>query len=363
MIRIFTRSPYVVSVNDISQTGSKVELFIYDGGSTPPSLPTYTLSKLIPGTGVTENLYNISPYIREYLTHRFNGQNFNTVNDFTEYDEYMYINVVTYNLISGVYVLDQTFTARCYDGYGYYEDLMNVDRGDVLLGDGTKHYYWYDSTNTPLAIGSQRAGIVTAFLDRDWKVYYQNLLNGSLTQINSYSTAGVYDLYRVFPTWYGAGNLMQIYDDLNVLQWEATFIPKIECRYTPMTIDFVNKFGGWQREFFFKASQEILDVNSTTYNLMMSDIYPMTLSEGQRAVFNNNGIRKYIINTGWVDESYGETMQELLLSERVIWVDSNKRIPVKVNTKSINKQKNINNKTINYSIEIELAFDVINSVI
>jgi hypothetical protein len=95
----------------------------------------------------------------------------------------------------------------------------------------------------------------------------------------------------------------------------------------------------------------------------MSDIYPMTLSEGQRAVFNNNGIRKYIINTGWVDESYGETMQELLLSERVIWQNGTKRIPVKVNTKSINKQKNINNKTINYSIEIELAFDVINSVI
>jgi hypothetical protein len=130
-----------------------------------------------------------------------------------------------------------------------------------------------------------------------------------------------------------------------------------------MTIDFINKFGGWQREFFFKASSEQLDVNSTTYNLMMSDIYPMTLSEGQRAVFNNNGIRKYVMNTGWVDESYAETMQELLLSERVIWVYVNKRIPVKVNTKSLNKQKNINNKTINYSIEIELAFDVINSVI
>ena len=362
MIRIFARSPYIVPVNDVSQTGSKVELFIYDGGSTIPASPTYTLSKLIPATGVTENLYNISPYLREYLTHRFNGMNFNTVNDFTEYDEYVYVQYKTYNLIGGTYYLDSTVTARCYDGYGYYEDLMNVDRGDVLLGNGTKHYYWYDSTNTPLAIGSQRAGIVTAFLDRDWSVYYKNLLTGA-SQLNTYSISGVYDLYRVFPLWYGAGNLMQIYDDLNVLQWEATFIPKIECRYTPMTIDFVNKFGGWQREFFFKASQELLDVNSTTYNLMMSDILPMTLSEGQRAVFNNNGIRRYTINTGWVDESYGETMQELLLSERVIWVDSNKRIPVKVNTKSINKQKNINNKTINYSIEIELAFDVINSVI
>jgi hypothetical protein len=362
MIRIFTRSPHIVSVNDVSQTGSKIELYIYDGASTPPTQPTYTLSKLIPATGVTENLYNISPYLKEYLKHKVNGMNYNTVNDFTEYDEYTYVEYRTYNLIGGSYILDQTVTARCYDGYGYFEELTNVDRGDILLGNGTKHYYWYDSTNTPASNGAHRAGIVTAFLDRDWSVYRQNLLTGA-SQINTYALAGVYDLFRVFPLYYGAGNLMQIYDDLNVLQWEATFIPKEECRYEPMTIDFLNRFGGWQREFFFKASQELLDVTNTTYNLMMSDVYPMTLSEGQRGVFNANGIRKYTMNTGWVDESYGEVMQELLLSERVIWVYGTKRIPVKVNTKSINKQKNINNKTINYQIEIELAFDVIQTAI
>jgi hypothetical protein len=38
MIRIFTRSPHIVSVNNVSQTGSKVELYIYDGASSgPPS--------------------------------------------------------------------------------------------------------------------------------------------------------------------------------------------------------------------------------------------------------------------------------------------------------------------------------------
>lgn len=362
MIRIFTRSPHIVSVNDVSQTGSKIELYIYDGASTPPTQPTYTLSKLIPATGVTENLYNISPFLKEYLKHKSNGINYNTVNDSTNLDEYTYVQYKTYNLIGGGYILDQTVTARCYDGYGYFEELTNVDRGDILLGNGTKHYYWYDSTNTPASNGAQSAGIVTAFMDRDWSVYRQNLLTGS-SQIDTYTLAGVYDLFRVFPAYYGAGNLMQIYDDLNVLQWEATFIPKEECRYEPMTIDFINRFGGWQREFFFKASQELLDVTNTTYNLMMSDVYPMTLSEGQRGVFNANGIRKYIMNTGWVDESYGEVMQELLLSERVIWMNDNKRVPVKVNTKSINKQKNINNKTINYQIEIELAFDVIQTAI
>lgn len=362
MIRIFTRSPYIIDINDVSQTGSKLELYIYDGSSTVPTTPTYTLSKLIPASNNTNTSYNISPYLREYLTHITNGMNYNTINDLTNYDEYVYVQYKTYNLIGGSYVLDSTVTARCYDGYGYYEDLVNPDRGDVLLGNNTTHYYWYDSTNNPASIGSQAAGIVTAYIGKDWYVYRQNIITGA-NQTNTYASAAVYDLFRVFPTYYAEGNLMQIYNNLGALVWSATFIPKIECRYTPMTIDFVNKFGGWQREFFFKASQELLDVTNTTYNLMMSDNAPYTISEGQRAVFNANGIRRYIMNTGWVDESYGETMQELLLSERVIWVDGNNRIPVKVNTKSLNKQKNINNKTINYQIEIELAFDVINSVI
>ena len=361
MIRIFTRSPYIVSVNNVSQTGSKIEMFIYDGGSTPPASPTYTLSKLIPGTSVTETLYNISPYLREYLTHKFNGMNYNTINDLTEYDEYTYVGVNTYNLIGGVYVLDSSFTARCYDGYGYYEDMTNVDRGDILLGEDD-YYYWSDSNNTPATIGAHRAGIVTAYLGKNYFVTYTNQNTGAIVT-NNYPTAGVYDLYRVHPLYYGARVLMQIYNSSSVLLWQSRFIPKEECRYTPMAIDFVNKFGGWQREFFYKASFEQLNVTNTTYNLMMPDILPMTLSIGQRAVFNANGIRRYTMNTGWVEEAYAETMQELLLSERVIWVDGNSRIPVKVVTNSINKQKNINNKTINYSIEIELAFDVINSVI
>ncbi len=218
MIRIFTRSPHILSVNNVSQTGSKVELYIYDGASSgPPTQPTYTLSKLIPATGVTENLYNISPYLKEYLKHKSNGMNYNTVNDLTEYDEYTYVQYKTYNLIGGTYYLDQTVTARCYDGYGYFEELTNVDRGDILLGDGTKHYYWYDSTNTPASIGAHRAGIVTAFMDRDWSVYRQNLLTGA-SQINTYTLAGVYDLYRVFPLYYGSGNLMQIFSLLVIRQ-------------------------------------------------------------------------------------------------------------------------------------------------
>ena len=72
---------------------------------------------------------------------------------------------------------------------------------------------------------------------------------------------------------------------------------------------------------------------------------------------------KYKINSGWVEEDFAENLQELLLSERVLWTKGNTKLPIRINTKSINKEKNINNKKINYSLEFEMAFDVINNVI
>lgn len=359
---INARSPHIVQVNDVTQTGSKIEIDLWYYTGTQPTSPTYTLSKLIPATNNTDTAYNISPYIREYLLHKYTGNNYST-NQFLT-DEYEYVNIQyrTYNFIGGVYVLDTTVTDTCFDGYGYYEEGVNINRGNILLGNGTTHYYWHDSTNTPSSNPAHRAGVVTAKVKRNW-YYVHTPLGGGTPVTYTFTADGVYDIKRVHQGNYATGNLLQIFDNLNVLQWQGTFAPKTECRYTPMTIDFVNKFGGWQREFFYKASIEALEVNNTAYNLMPSQVVPTLISEGQRRVFNNNGLRRYTINTGFVDESYGETMQELLLSERVIWQNGSQTIPVKVNTKSIIKHKNINNKTINYSIEIELAFDVIHSIV
>jgi hypothetical protein len=40
------RSPFIIEINEAGQSGSKIELFIWNG-STAPATPTYTLSKNI----------------------------------------------------------------------------------------------------------------------------------------------------------------------------------------------------------------------------------------------------------------------------------------------------------------------------
>ena len=64
---ISVRSPYFIIVNEASQVGSKVELFIWNKGTTEPTIPTYIMSENIASVTQTETNYNISPYILEYI--------------------------------------------------------------------------------------------------------------------------------------------------------------------------------------------------------------------------------------------------------------------------------------------------------
>jgi hypothetical protein len=364
---IFVRSPFIIQVDDATQTGSKVELYIYKQGATPPTNPTYTLSKLIPASNDTRTLYNLSPYLREYITHPTSPDNINTDLQATPIEEFALVIVKTYNLIAGTYVLQFTETYRAFDGYGNYELGANPDYSVgkfVALAEPNKTYYYYYDFGTYPTTSESLAGTLTAVIPRDYIVVYIDLVT-AISYTFSPTSDGVFDLYRVPTSMIGNGAELTIYTPLSVPVFTCNFRPVEECKYEPVVLDFINKYGGWQREAFFKASFESLEVQSTPYNFMQSFDSSMTydVRQGQKQIFNNNGGIKYKINSGWVEEDFSENLQELLLSERVLWTKGNTKLPIRINTKSINKEKNINNKKINYSLDFEMAFDVINNVI
>jgi hypothetical protein len=142
------------------------------------------------------------------------------------------------------------------------------------------------------------------------------------------------------------------------LLYEYIFKPIEECKYNVIPVEFVNKQGAWQKIWFFKASTNAIETSGNEYNLLnTSNNYDINL--GNRKTFNVNGTESIKVNSGWVNDDYSETMQQLLLSERIL-VDSK---PAKLKTKGIEKQKQINTKMINYQVEFEYAYDIINKVI
>ena len=155
----------------------------------------------------------------------------------------------------------------------------------------------------------------------------------------------------------------QQYYDLNLLDKDGTvldtrrFYPTCESKYSPSVMQFVNKNGVWESITFFKKSESTINTTTSEFRRSLGSSssagfsYDTTAHKYQR--INTNGRKQFTLNTGWVGEDYDAIMEQMLMSERVM-LDG---LPVNVTTTSLTLQKVVNEKTINYTIEVEEAFD------
>lgn len=379
MANIFARSPYIIEVDESNVVGSQLDLTFYYPG-TSPGTAQYTLNKKIPASNNLKMYYDIAPYCREYLKFTTRQSIIGTLPSTSgivasNNNQYVLLRVQRYKeTTTGQFALLDTTTNYCFDGYGYYSEGSNPTNADYIfsgskyatLKEGTYNYK-YSALGNPTTNADDRAGILGVYnastLD---SVKYTDLVTGSSTTFTTPFAAGntLYDVPSVWAGYYANGNKLEIWQSIGspsaVLLGTWNFKPVCEPKYTPVMIDFVNKFGYWQREFFYKASKNSISVQETEYNLMQSNSLSYSTLEGQRRAFNINGQESIVCNTGFVDEGYSETIQQILLSEKIL-LDN---LPVTTSTKSIDKIKGVNaEKPINYQISFKYSFDAINSVI
>lgn len=340
--QIFVRSPKVINVlgtstNDIAS----VEIYIWNNGQTMPTTPTYTLDKKIPSSNQLTVHFDISPYCREYIEHL----SFVPINDMTQANnnEWCLCKVVT--KLNKFDVNTSYFAA--FNGYGYYSEGLNPQLSEIHLDDGTYYVrenqfyfggvYYYSNGND------------------SFDVTFTGLKTGLTTSYN------LDDGYNYLPyiddNYLSEGNKMQIFKNSTLIK---TFIFELICepKYTPLKCDFVNRYGSWQRIIFFKASYQSFEANGSQFNLMPDNVN-YNILENRKQVFNRNGNESIKANTGFVPESYGEVMKQLLLSEKILIDDK----PVNVKTSSLDLQKHINKKLVNYEVEFVYSHESKNYVL
>jgi hypothetical protein len=366
---ILARSPYIVEINETGQTETRIDLYLWNGTGSAPGIPTYSLSKLIPASNQKATYYNIAPFIREYFN--FINSSAESVGNNVLPNEDVYCNVVyvRYATINGTDTEIDYLQTIATDGYGYYENGMNPTEnaiGNVLLSNlsiGTRNipYTYLCNSNT------EDIGTITLLgtnyyptVDRLYVVY--SPLDNSAPEIEiDITQSDIVNFSKVHADFISIGNKFSLRYDIGegtTIVWEAYFNPQCECKYEAVKIDFINRFGAWQREWFYKASNETLDITNNTYKINPNPIDYNTY-QGQFKNFNTNAKTSIKTNTGFVEENYKIVIEEILLSE-VIRVND---YPATLKIKQVEKFKEINTKQINYSLEFEMAYDKINSVI
>jgi hypothetical protein len=330
MKKIFVRSPYFIQVDEPDQLAGSIELYIWNKNSTEPTDPNHTLSKDIPTANQPVLSWNISNYALEFIK----PIKTTTVSVPTEEDvnTWCYMRVVSYS--DGEEVADETYV--CLNGYTNYSDGYNYSTTDDIVPLVNVDIKAYRYTGV---------SYINVFLDPNdynW--------SGDVDNFFSPTTPGMWKLPYDFDTY--AFGIDGSPDDFLFYSEELC-----EPKYTPITCTYINRYGGWQFLTFFKASSELIDTEYKEFNLMPSNVdYDPYL--GVNKVFNNQGKQTIKCNTGWVDENYFELIQDLLLSETILL--DNK--PVTIKSKSMDKKTYIKDKNINYTIDFQYAFGLINDI-
>lgn len=259
-----------------------------------------------------------------------------------------------------------------------YEDRVIADGGTIeslscanigwatmriLLDDGNK--YDYVVPETIVYTGDQAEDRIKLFPSgvanlKNWLVGQ----GSSLDVVNS-------DWYKI-----------QLLDTFGNIIDERKFVPTCEIKYEPIQLAYISKYGTWNYATFFKRSEETIDVTSQQYRTITGNVqngaYRYGLHNPMYKKYNTNGKRRLTINSGFVAEEFKEVMEQIMLSEYVLVVANstvtkdgstytytaqNGTIAANVSTNSLVKKKSVNDKLIDYTLDLEYAFDEINSTL
>jgi len=374
MTIINVRSPFLFTIGDYgsTQTGSKVELSIYKKGDIPPTsgVGYYSLSKNIVSASQRATRYNISNFVKEFFSHSSMTTTSTSAVD-ASVNDWVFVDVKLSWYNGTVYTTISNATYVALDGFTEYTDGANSASYlpmKVLLNNNiTKQVI---QTSSYAGFSFNVIGDVPNYGNRIDAVY-TTTYNGSpytvtVSVINGGEARGV--INRVVPlSLYPS--LIQFGSDTTIsLQYILTSTPTQvvnikttiieECKYTPVNCTYINRFGGWEVLTFFKAQTNSISVKGTDYKLTQEGLYYNT-TIGQFKKMNINGKQTVKLNTGWVDENYSELITDLLLSETVLLDNA----PVTVKTQSSDLKTTLKDKNINYEIEFEYAFNLINDAI
>lgn len=353
-----TRTPRYIRTTALAGALSfRLDLYIYTGLVTDkPTTATYTLSKKTINSE-TQVTFEINQLVRDYYEH--------TVATTSSAGSVLWVVADATGFTSSTIGATVSTTFLAFDGFNYFQNAF------ISFGSGGGSI---NATYTlPTLISSSNIQV----LDTE---YTQIPVNAEVAETVNFKLAGVtVSTHSITDTGDVDQKIQYItttalnVDAVDVVynsgaSTESKTIEVIdECKFPVAKIIFINRFGALQNLYFFKKSVESLEVKKEKFSRNILDetlnyFVGQNLTDHQDIDFNIIGNEMLVLNSGFVTESMNDTFKELLLSQYVWMVRDGSTLPVNIKESSFTYKTGLNDRLINYTINLQYAFDTINNI-
>ena len=383
MSKILARSPYWINATATDLINASIELWIYDGETVAsrPSEPSYTITSTV--TDTPNNVYwDISDLVKDFIDTKY----YHNIDEAAVWVDYRITTVTNTGVTVGSI---QTGNYAVY-GYSYYEEGYNFIPTNGCLIDNDIIYKLEDNdVSIPLAKklfkaisffnGDELVRSVDNDTPSDWTGSEEQIeyfgIGGETPFLYSnfqqriYYKGGAFETNKCIEAFLDKEEIYPVtkvvissYDSSVPLR--TIVVENIsECKHTPYKLIFRNKYGAKQELWFFKASRLSMEVEREQYKgNTIKDYRSGNISSHRNINFSTMSKQTLTINSGFVPEEFNEVFKQLMLSEQV-WIDYKQQIlPINVSNQTIDYKTKLNNKLINYTIDVEFSFNTTNNV-
>lgn len=321
---------------EMTGSGSKtLNLKIWTGDITsPPASNTYTLTKDAVGG---QAVFEISELVRDYIE-----QTFPIVG--TSYP------------CAAVWVkINSDAAIPAFDGYGYYDEGANPSLSTrALISNTTIWVPPSEKVRIPVYTSASSNAVSSV-------KYYSG---GSLVETDTITSSNQSSGQIAYPFTSETVDEVRVYYNSDA-SYDSFSVEYMDCsKYDTYKVAFVNKFGALQDLYFVGKSTESIAVQKDGYKSNVLDIATQsyTINDHQFRDFDVKGRQSMVLNTGNVSEDYNEPIKQLLLTEKAWMTVGSDVIPINVKTSSLTMLTSVNDKMVNYTLEVDFAHDTIQNV-
>lgn len=357
MAIINARNPYFVSVSDSTLAYATLDIEIYQGHKTNgfSGTPTYSLRKQIIGTS-NKISFEFAELIRDYLDMGFDNDYDSPAEDSCRWVRH----ILTAFDANDVQLSQSTNIDLAFDGYGYFDQGSGytIEHSGVFMTNRIMYVPTGVAPRIQVFTSQDSSLAPTVKFKRNGSTISTHNLNYSEESEEQIVSLAQTNIDTITVDYVGEGGLAQ--DTIVVKQLD-------ECKYTPYKVTFINKFGVLQDMYFFKKSVENMTTKRESYksNTLLANNSFATYNHTKRD-FNIVGNESISLSSGFVSESFNDVFKELLLSEKV-WITklvngSTTVLGINIKTSDIIYKTSVNDRLVEYTIEFENSYNVINDI-